>query len=195
MKLIKLLLGLVVLAAFLCSGWLLVQKHQQQMGAANIEKFDIPMHLVAIHSNALEGMIELTPPSDQGLGTKLLNAGFPRQRPTLNLVPRATIVGTAVTPIGPHFVSNSLYKMDVDENRRFSIFLVPASDDLDKDPFDPRPMNTMKLAGKDVRAAARDGLNVIVWRKGNWRTGLVTDLNGPELAGLVELIQKAEARL
>lgn len=185
---IKAVLGLALLAAFVFSGLLIVKKHKQQMAATSIETFDIPTQVVAIHANAIEGMIELTPP--EALGMKLINAGFPPQRPTLNLLPRANTVGTAVTPIGPYFVSTSLYRMDVDENRRFSVFLVPVNA-----AFDPSTMGTMLLLNRELRVANMNGFNVVLWKKHNWYTVLVTDLSGRELSPLVSLILDAEAKL
>ncbi len=184
----KAIMGLALLAAFAVSGVLIVKKHQQQMAAKTVETFDIPTQVVAIHANAIEGMVALTPPEE--LGMKLINAGFPPQRPTLNLLPRANTVGTAVTPIGPYFVSNSLYRMDVDEDRRFSVFLVPANP-----AFDPSTMGTMRVLNRELRVSNMNGFNVVLWKKHNWYTALVTDLAGRELTALVSLILNAEAKL
>jgi|GEM_PF-1425042 len=185
---LKIVIGLAVLAAFLLAGHQIILKHKQQVAANSIETFDIPTQVVAIHANAIEGMLELTPP-DQ-LGMMLINENFPPERPTLNLLPRANTVGTAISTIGPHKVSTTLYRMDVDENRRFSIFLVPVNKS-----FDPSTMGTMRALNRELRVANMNGFNVVLWKKNNWFTVLVTDLAGRELTPLVSLVLDAEAKL
>lgn len=174
-----------ILCAFAYAGFMLLQQDRAKKMLEEAPNLDIPTSVVALHAKAIEGTLDLVPPEEVGMS--LINAGFPPERPNLDLTPRAFLVGTTLAKADRYIVAESVYRLDTATNRRFSMFMIPLKSD-----FDPASMSEMRMKDRRLRSANVNGYNVILWRNGNWYIVFVTDLVGKEMSDVLEFVLDAE---
>ncbi len=180
-KIFSTVLLVAILGALTYTGILLLQKHQLAKANETRRLIDIPSQIAPLHRQAMEGTIQLQPPAE--MVEVFTNAGFPNQRPMLNLKPRANLASAAMIQVERWFVSLAHYQLDSTGSRRFSIFMLPVKSD-----FAPSSMGTMKALGRSMYSSTTDGYNVVLWTHGNWYVAMVTDLSGKELNDVLSVV-------
>ena len=186
-KLFSSVLLIAVLGALAYAGVMLLQQHQRAKANETKQLIDIPSQIAPLHRQALEGTIQLQPPEE--MVSVFTNAGFPNQRPMLNLKPRALLSSAAMIQVDRWFVSLAHYQLDSASNRRFSIFMLPIKSD-----FAPTSLGTMQVQGRSMYASSTDGFNVILWKHGNWYVAMVTDLTGKEMNDVLGVVLSVDSK-